>query len=348
MVNLLNSLSPKFAKINHRKTVRVKQDRLCLEITGVKMKTLKIWLYFPISIVLLGNTVACGKAAPTPTTTPVATPTVTVAAATLQPGDSERTLTVNSLERTYLLHIPPGLAADQPVPLVFVFHGLGENGAFISQSSGFNDIADANGFIVVYPNGSGPSSALSWNAGGCCGYAGQNKIDEVALVRQVISDTETLVKIDPKRVYAAGFSNGALLSYYLACEMSDTFAAIAPIAGVLQYDSCQPQQSVSVIHFHGLSDTAVPYAGGGTIPGTNQAFPPVEQSIATWVGLDACAESPQVEQSGILTHTSYASCQNGTAVELYTIQGIGHSWPSQYVVPVTQIIWDFFKAHPKP
>ena len=208
------------------------------------MKFPQICLYICLATTLLIGTAACEQttAAPTaiPTTVPI--PTATVILSTLQPADSQRTLTINGLERTYLLHIPPGLAADQPVPLVFVFHGLGENASLVQQTSGFNGIADTNGFIAVYPNGSGPSGALSWNAGGCCGYALENDIDETAFVRQIIADLETITKIDPKRTYASGFSNGALLTYRLACEMSDTFAAVAPIAGVLLYDACQPKR----------------------------------------------------------------------------------------------------------
>jgi polyhydroxybutyrate depolymerase len=133
------------------------------------------------------------------------------------------------------------LISGQPVPLVFVFHGLGEAANLIQQASGMNAVSDANGFIVVYPNGSGSSGALSWNAGKCCGYALKNNVDETAFIRQIIVDVGTFAQIDPKRTYASGFSNGGLLSYRLACEMSDTFAAVAPVAGVLLFDQCQPQ-----------------------------------------------------------------------------------------------------------
>ena len=310
------------------------------------MKAIRIFLYTFIASALLMSITACGKTTVPPTVASVQS--TTGPAATLQPNDSERALTVNGLERTYLLHIPPGLAADQPVPLVFVFHGFSENANVIQQASGFNYVADNNRFIVVYPNGSGASGSLSWNASGCCGSAIANNIDESAFVRQIISDLGSVAKIDPKRTYASGFSNGALLSYRLACEMSDTFAAVAPVAGVLLFSPCQPTQPVSIIDFHGLTDSVVPFAGGGTVPSTGAPFPPVEQSIATWVNLDGCSNVPTTDQTGLLTHTTYGSCKGGSAVELYTIDRVGHTWPSQYVVPVSQMIWDFFAAHPKP
>ena len=182
----------------------------------------------------------------------------------------------------------------------------------------------------------------------CCGYAVVNSVDEAAFIRQILSDLGMIARIDPKRIYAAGFDNGAMLSYRLACEMPGTFAAIAPVAGVLlYYGPCQPQQPVSVMHVHGLSDTDVPYAGGG-LPGFGAEYSPVAYGIATWVQLDGCTRSAQVAKEGSVTHAVYAACRAGTAVELYTIDGLGHMWPSLLGTHVSKIIWDFFAGHPKP
>jgi polyhydroxybutyrate depolymerase len=297
---------------------------------------------------------ACGLAAPAataaPATAPAATPSprpTPAAASTLQPVNALRKLTVNGLERSYLVHIPTGLNGGASIPLVFVFHGYAENADYIQQASGFNDIADTGRFIVVYPTGSGSEGSFSWNAGACCDTATSNHIDEAAFVHQIIADLGTLARIDPKRTYAAGFSNGALLSYRLACEMSDTFAAVAPVAGALVTDPCQPGQPVSVIHFHGLVDAIVPYAGGTGAHATGETYPPTEQSVAAFAKLDGCSATPKVEQAAAYTHTAYAGCKNGAAVELYAVKGVGHMWPTKYIVPASQIIWDFFAAHPK-
>jgi polyhydroxybutyrate depolymerase len=182
----------------------------------------------------------------------------------------------------------------------------------------------------------------------CCGYAVIDNVDEAAFIRQILSDLETIARIDLQHIYATGFDNGAMLSYRLACEMPGLFAAIAPVAGVLlYYGPCQPQQPVSVIHVHGLSDTKVPYAGGG-LPGFGAEYSPVAYGIATWVQLDGCAHSAQVAKEGIVTHTIYAPCRAGTVVELYAIDGLGHVWPSLHGTSLSKVIWIFFAGHPKP
>jgi len=257
----------------------------------------------------------------------------------MEPGDSTRKLTVNGIERSYLLHIPPGVDSLQPVSVVFVFHGQGERPADIQLLTEFNEVADKASFLLIYPEGVG----LAWKIGVCCGEAAEKKVDEAAFIRQILSDVGTIASVDPKRIYATGFSNGGLLVYQLACEMSDVFAGIAPVAGALLYSPCQPKQPVSVLHVHGLADATVPYTGGGILD-----TPPVEQVIDTWVKLDSCTGAVQVDHPiEIVTHSVYASCQSGTTVELYTIDKGGHSWPSKYVLPISQIMVDFFNAHPK-
>ena len=315
------------------------------------MKKLRIQLPAILAVALLLNSTSCSQTdaklattiAPIASIAPKASP-----AQPIQPGDSERTLKVGDLDRSYLLHIPPNLDSSRPAPVVFAFHGYGGGAANI-QTFGFNETADNNGFLVVAANGTGSGNALSWNAGSCCGSAVENNVDETAFVRQILTDLGTIVKVDPKRIYATGFSNGAFLVYRLACEMSDTFAAVAPVSGYLIYGPCQPQQPVSVIHVHGLADSVVPFAGDGNgTPGGSPA-PSVDQSIATWVQLDGCGDSAQMEkQKNIITHTVYTDCRSDSAVELYTIESQGHVWPSIYVLPASNVIWDFFAAHPKP
>ncbi|MBN2084133.1 MAG: hypothetical protein JW748_02845 [Anaerolineales bacterium] len=299
----------------------------------------RLFLALPFVIIAAAWT-ACSLAAETPALPPTAAPTVPA-------GDSDRSITASGMQRSYLLHVPPGFSATAPAALVFMFHGLAEDGFSMSVVTGMSEIADANNFLVVYPNGTAAPGPLSWNAGGCCGYALNNQVDESEFIREILADLGRSFTIDPKRVYAAGFSNGALLSYRLGCEMSDTFAAIAPVAGILSQNPCRPDRPVSVIHFHGDSDVSVPYRGGGMNPSTGLPFPSVDRGIAAWVRLNGCADSPQREQLGIVSHTAYTACRDGSAVELYVVRGVGHLWPPPSILPASQIIWDFFAAHPK-
>ena len=308
-------------------------------------------LILSASVLLLGIT-ACGQVSATSTATAVPTPTplpTATPAPTLQPGDFQRTLMVNGLERTYLLHIPAGLDSSRPLPLVFALHGYDNEIHFeisdLVNMTGFNDIADGSRFVVVYPSG----VSGVWNAGTCCGTASKNNIDEKSFFRQILADLGKSFNIDAKRIYATGFSMGGMMAFRLACEMSDTFAAVAPVAGALVDTPCQPDQPVSLMQVHGKNDNAVPYNGGlgGFMTGTYK-FPPVETSLATWAQLDGCSATATTEKQGIASHTVYPGCKGGSSVELYTIDALGNNWPSQYVLPVSQMIWDFFKAHPKP
>jgi polyhydroxybutyrate depolymerase len=273
-----------------------------------------------------------------------------VPVATPVPGDSERAVTVDGLRRTYLLHVPAGLAEGSPTPLVFVFHGLFADGSFARQASDFNSVADAKGFLVVYPNGSGPNTeALAFNAGQCCGLAIRQNVDEAGFVRAILSDLGTVAHIDPARIYSTGWDNGAFLTYRLACEMAGTFAAVAPVSGTWDYSPCRPEQPVSLLHLHGMKDLKIPFEGGGLIPGTsNQVFSPAREVVAKWAERNGCSDDAQAEEDGLVTRTVYAGCPAGIDVEIYALAGIPHGWPSTYAYPASEAIWNFFAAHPKP
>jgi polyhydroxybutyrate depolymerase len=150
----------------------------------------------------------------------------------LGPGDHTRTLQVDGRERSYLVHVPAKYGGKQPTPVVLAFHGGGSNAEQMVRFCGLNEKADKEGFLAVYPSGTGRfERMLTWNAGNCCGYAMQNKVDDVAFTRALLDDLAEVANVDPKRVYATGMSNGAIMCYRLASQLSDRIAAIAPVAG---------------------------------------------------------------------------------------------------------------------
>lgn len=273
------------------------------------------------------------------------------------------TLMHAGIERTYLLHVPASYDRRHAVALVLSFHGGGGNANNQIQTSGFNTLADEKGFLVAYPNGTGrqEDKLLTWNGGACCGYAVASQVDDVGFVRALVADVQSKYDIDPKRIYATGMSNGAMLSYRLACEASDLFAAVAPVAGTLNDPGCNPSQPVSIIHFHGTQDTHVPY-NGGTGPDSlvDVSFASVKDTIDFWLNADQCERELRSESFEEFQHDTYSDCADGTAVELYTIIGGKHAWPGANTparpagdeptqsISATKVIWDFFTAHPRP
>lgn len=266
-------------------------------------------------------------------------------------------------ERSYNLYVPLSFDASKPAGVVFAFHGGGGNADIMMRTSGFNKIADEEGFLVVYPNGSGrlDDKLLTWNGGTCCGFAQENNIDDVGFVRAMLGDLQTIADIDMKRVYATGMSNGGIMSYRLACEAADIFAAIAPVAGTLNFSPCEPSQEVSVLHFHGTDDQQLPYNGGvGTESLVGVDFVSVQDSLAAWASINGCYSQPRTSSVDEIQHQVWEGCAGSSSVELYTIIGGKHAWPGSdgpgwvggdeptQAISASEIIWQFFEAHPKP
>jgi polyhydroxybutyrate depolymerase len=287
----------------------------------------------------------------------------TAEAAGLASGETTRTLSHGGRERSYILYVPPSVDWSRPVPLVFVFHGGTGNARSAANMSGFDSVADANGFLVVYPNGTGRFSddvLLTWNGGDCCGSARENNVDDVGFVRAMVADLQSRITVDPRRIYAAGMSNGALLSQRLACEAADLIAAIGPVSGTLNFAPCTPARPVSVIEFHGTADEHIPYDGGiGPRSLTRVDFASVPETIGFWTAFDRCASPPQTVSTGDVRHDTWGDCADSAAVELYTIAGGGHAWPGGQKgepladqptasISASELIWQFFAAHPKP
>jgi poly(3-hydroxybutyrate) depolymerase len=155
------------------------------------------------------------------------------------PGDitAQNYLTISGVkgqqgnDRQYKVHVPPSYSPATPMPILFCMHGLFQNAVMFCLDSGvaWNTKSDAEGFILVMPNG----YQNSWNGGTCCGAAATAGLDDVSLIRAIFAEVAAHLNVDPHRVYATGLSNGGYLSYRLACEASDLFVAIAPVAGAV-------------------------------------------------------------------------------------------------------------------
>lgn len=287
---------------------------------------------------------------PMPTIPPADSPAPTVPAA-----DTTRSLSFEGMQRSYLLHLPPGFDPAQPFPVVLVFHGFTLDGQEMVRITGFNAQADASNFIVVYPEGTG--RRRGWNGGDCCGEAAVKKVDDVGFVRAILDELSQIATLDRKRIYATGFSNGAIMVYRLACDLADQIAAIAPIGATQATQSCQPARPVPVIHFHGDADTSNPYEGGTSEAGV--VFLPVDETIDWWAKHNGCPAQAIETQTGKIVHRVYAPCTQSADVELYKILDGEHAWPggepvtAEIGLPTTEIsatplMWAFFAAHPMP
>lgn len=287
--------------------------------------------------------------------------------ARLAPGDHTRSLVVAGRDRNYLLHVPRSYDAKRPVPVLLAFHGGGSNAAQMVHFSGLNDKADREGFLAVYPNGSGRTEQmLTWNAGNCCGYALHERIDDVEFVRHVLDDLAKIAKVDSDRVYATGMSNGGMMAYRLASELSDRIAAVAPVAGPVGAEECHPKRPVSALHFHGTDDKFAPFSGGRGERSLSQThFHSVEHSIGLWIKANGCREKPDIKEEPVrvqdgtkVIRKTYGGGKNGAEVVLIEIEGAGHTWPGRkpglmFLGKSTQNIsandemWGFFLKHPR-
>jgi polyhydroxybutyrate depolymerase len=283
---------------------------------------------------------------------PTLAQTGTCGVAPVPTGVSEGEIEVNGLTRSYRLYIPSCYDPSQPVPLVFSLHGFTSNPEQQAHYSGFDALADEEGFIAVYPRGSG--APLRWNAG-IDGLNTGDTVDDVAFISALIEHLYQTLWIDPARIYMTGLSNGGGMSHRLACALADRVAAIGTVAGAypsLDQNDCTPSRPVPVIAFHGTADPIVPYEG-------NRYLPPITDWAAAWAARNGCDAAPaDLPASGSVTGVRYGGCDADAEVILYTVDGGGHTWPGGPALPVfitgptssvidaSRVMWAFFQAHP--
>ena len=318
----------------------------------------RVFRYF---ILLTATVIAAGCArqrANRPTPPPAAAPAAAVAA-TPQPTPldqgkiTEFTLEHGGRTRRYLVHEPLNAKTSTPLAVVLSLHGGSGNADAQVAISGLNLVADRRGFLVVYPEGTGPklkgTTVGSWNAGGCCPPANEQQVDDVGFIAAVLDDVTKNFTVDQRRIYVSGISNGAQMAYRLACDLSDRIAAIAPIAAQGVMPDCTPSRAVSVLHFHGTADPCALYDGGTCgscftkfmqetgISNTPRTWSceSVPSFMAKWRERNDCNDLPQVTtQQGGATCVTSQKCRGDSEVTLCAMAGMGHTYPGQqYQLP---------------
>ena len=259
----------------------------------------------------------------------------------LGPGNHTITLVHGGRERRYRVHVPHGGSGARPVMLAF--HGGGGNAAQLQRSAGLDRVADREGFLAVYPDGTGPVSGrlLTWNAGSCCGRAVLERVNDVAFVRALVADLARRAVVDSSRIYATGHSNGAMMAYRLAVEAGDLVAAIVPVGGGMVVAEFRPSRPIPLLHIHSVDDPRALYDGGlgPPFPSTDHRVdhPNIPAVLRRWAEFNGCRETARElrsvrgrsgsESDGhTATRLDYGPCR-GAPVEHWRLTGAGHGWP---------------------
>jgi polyhydroxybutyrate depolymerase len=266
--------------------------------------------------------------------------------------------------RDYLLHVPRQapfslMGRRRRFPLLIVLHGSGARGESVRQQSGMDSVAESHHFLAAYPDGSGEIFGLSsdWNAGQCCGGPHFDKVDDIGFLRAMIADISARLPVDSRRIYVAGFSDGARMAYHTACEMAGEITAVAAVSGSLVDNRCRPSRAIPVIAFHGSADPEVPFndsafsVSSRPVPRDAASLP---STVRFWLATDGCQKTTAGRLSPHVLRTSGVGCSADVA--FYTIEGAGHHWPA--IAPAgsngdaeldeisaSPVIADFFLRH---
>jgi len=258
-------------------------------------------------------------------------------------------------QRPYTPLVPSSYSRGTPAPLLIVFHGYGSNGSQMESYFGLSAIADREGFLSVYPEGTVDQAGRAfWNAtSACCNFYGSS-VDDVAYVKAILDDMSSKYSVDPKRVFVAGHSNGGFMANRVGCDLAGRVAAIVSFSGATWDDPnlCNPTRSVNVLLIHGDADQTISYFGG-----VNAAtYPSAAATAATWGAKNGCTgalaptgrtmnlETILAGKETIVEATT--GCPAGGEVELWTIHGGSHV-PS-LSPSFNTLLWDWLKTHPRP
>lgn len=283
---------------------------------------------------------------------------------------AKETISVHGRDRWFLISTPrPGAGSSpRPLPVVLDFHGLAEGAELEADTTQFGPLAQHDGFIAVFPQGTG--DPVSWDTN-----PKQTPNPDLEFVSTLLDDVEAKECVDETRIYATGLSDGAFMTSLLACTMSNRIAAFAPVSGVQMPDPCSTGRKVPILAFHGTADPILLFNGGigsavlshalgGKGPAPSLAVPKANlngagypATVAAWAAHDGCSRAAVDTQIAPHVIRRTYRCPAGTAVEFYIILGGGHAWPGSklseqiasitgpttFEIDATTLIWSFFR-----
>lgn len=249
---------------------------------------------------------------------------IAAAPASAEPLNPPGVLPFDGLQRTYLLHVPPG----QPTGLVINLHGAGMNGGQQAALTDYNAEADRFGFVVAYPDG----IDSTWADGRGASLPDRQGVDDVGFLAALIEQLSRDFAIPAGHVFVTGMSAGGFMANRLVCERADLVSAIAPVAGTLGTTvPCAPSRPVSVMAVHGTADPVVPFDGGvmNGRGGTSDIIS-APALAERWREMDRCPGPlvPEPAPAGEVQELTAAGCAGNTEVTLVRINGGGHTWPA--------------------
>jgi polyhydroxybutyrate depolymerase len=277
-------------------------------------------------------------------------------------GSHSITMKIAGHQRTFIVHVPTGYSATTAVALVLNLHGSGSTALAQESFSGMDATSNEQTFIVAYPQGLIVSgTGFDWNVPGVPliggAYPPKDSANDITFLVDLVGHLESTYCVNRTEVYATGMSGGGRMASQLACDASDVFAAVAPVAGLRRPTPCPTTRPVPVIAFHGIADPIDPYKGNGQAYWTYS----VQEAASMWADQDGCDVNSTTRLHKHYTLTTYAKCKSGAQVELYSLKGEGHEWPGgptmsplitdvlgpqSNAVNANDVMWSFFVAHP--
>ncbi len=291
----------------------------------------------------------------------------------VSPGETMVTMLLNGATYTYFQHVPPVYDGTTPLPVIVDLHGYAETAGIHKSHTMLGAMGDAKGFITITPTGSGPVPLWDTSLAGA----------DVKFFGHLFDQLESTLCVDTNRVFVTGLSNGAFMSSAVACAYADRVAAVAPVAGIRDIKGCHPKRPVPVVTFHGTKDRFVAFDGGygpavaslpnpdgsGKTVGESTAAsaaraaakgPSIPKITAAWAKRNHCAARTSRTKIGDDVTVVGYRCPKNATVELYRIEGGGHSWPGSafskqiaavvgpttFTISADDVIWKFFQNHP--
>lgn len=271
-------------------------------------------------------------------------------------------------DRVAHVHIPAGYTPASKPPLVVLLHGGGGSGISALQHNGWDAKADAEGFIVVAPDGLPAAPRLRgnfklnpvvWNSGQFPANAPRSAIDDVEFIRQLLDELQDRVPYDANRVFAAGHSNGGGMTLRLAAELSERFAAVGMVAGLMAIENPKPTKPLPTLYIIGTKDPLMPVEGGEVkTPWGKRQNRPIAELLAKWAVAIGCAPEPvTIADDAKTRRVEYPSTNDGPTLTAVYLEGHGHHWPggkrslpNDIMGPdtaelnATDTLWEFFSS----